>query len=88
MRIKADRDVCIGAGLCAMTAPDIFDQSADDGRVLLLTVNPEPELAAAAREAISLCPSGALSFCEGDEDVVVPGPDRTSGQVRSRAPDG
>lgn len=52
-----------------MAAPNVFDQSAEDGRVLLLTVSPETEHEDAAREAISLCPSGALSFCEGDDGV-------------------
>ena len=30
MKIEADRDVCIGAGMCVMTAEEVFDQD-DDG---------------------------------------------------------
>ncbi|MDN3295944.1 ferredoxin [Streptomyces ficellus] len=30
MRISIDKDVCIGAGLCALTAPEVFTQD-DDG---------------------------------------------------------
>jgi ferredoxin len=67
VRIEADRDVCIGAGMCALTAPDVFDQNTDDGRVVLLMERPADETAAAAREAVYLCPSGALTLREDDE---------------------
>lgn len=59
MRIAADRDVCIGAGMCVMNAEAVFDQD-DDGIVLVLEQEPEGADEAPAREAVSLCPSGAL----------------------------
>lgn len=59
LKIIADRDVCIGAGLCVLTAPAVFDQD-DDGLVVLLRADPEGPDAAAAREAVANCPSGAL----------------------------
>ena len=62
MKIQADREVCIGAGMCVLTAGDLFDQSEDDGRVVLLRAEPAPEQEAAAREAVEVCPSGALSI--------------------------
>jgi len=66
VKIVADRDVCIGAGMCVVAAPAVFDQD-DDGLVLLIaagpaTRDPEGADAAAVREAVSLCPSGALSL--------------------------
>jgi ferredoxin len=61
VKIAADRNVCIGAGLCVTTAPDVYDQD-DDGLVLLLVDDPSGEHEAAAREAVGLCPSGALSL--------------------------
>lgn len=64
MRIIADRDLCIGAGMCALTAPEVFDQDADEGRVLLLSERPDAENAQAARQAVALCPAGALSIAE------------------------
>jgi ferredoxin len=64
MRIQADREVCVGAGMCALTAPELFDQDAEDGRVLLLAEQPSADLAEAAREAVAQCPSGALSLEE------------------------
>jgi ferredoxin len=35
MRVAADRDRCIGAGLCVMNAEEVFDQD-DDGLVVVL----------------------------------------------------
>ncbi|HEX3649910.1 MAG TPA: (4Fe-4S)-binding protein [Pseudonocardiaceae bacterium] len=64
MRIKADRDVCVGAGQCVLTEPAVFDQG-DDGLVRLLVEAPDGVEAKAARMAVDLCPSGALSL---DED--------------------
>jgi ferredoxin len=61
VQVHADRDVCIGAGLCVLTAGDVFDQD-DDGIVVLLEEHPAD--GAAAREAVGNCPSGALSLRE------------------------
>ncbi|QFY08319.1 ferredoxin [Nonomuraea phyllanthi] len=62
MEIKADTTVCIGAGMCALTAPQVFDQSEDEGTVVLLQKVPPQELEEAARRAVTLCPSGAISI--------------------------
>ncbi|MBF8187280.1 ferredoxin [Nonomuraea sp. K274] len=61
MEIKADTTVCIGAGMCALTVPEVFDQSEDDGTVLLLQQVPPEDLEDGVRRAVTLCPSGALS---------------------------
>ncbi|MFG3440509.1 ferredoxin [Nonomuraea sp. NPDC047897] len=61
MKIEADTTVCIGAGMCALTVPKVFDQSEEDGTVVLLDPSPPEELADAVRRAVTLCPSGALS---------------------------
>ncbi|MEU8249355.1 (4Fe-4S)-binding protein [Nonomuraea sp. NPDC048916] len=61
MKIKADTTVCIGAGMCVLTAPEVFDQSEDDGTVVLLRPSPPADQQDAARRAVGLCPSGALS---------------------------
>jgi ferredoxin len=62
MRIKADTERCIGAGMCALTAPAVFDQSEDDGTVLLLQAEPPADQEGAVRRAVQVCPSGALSL--------------------------
>lgn len=64
MRISADRDVCIGSGQCVLTEPAVFDQSEEDGLVVLLADHPSDEVADQVRQAVRLCPSGALSIQE------------------------
>jgi len=67
MKVVADLEICIGAGVCVLTAPDIFDQGAEDGLVRVL-VDPIPgDAERDAREAVDLCPSAALSIVD-DED--------------------
>nr|WP_280346715.1 ferredoxin [Nocardia neocaledoniensis] len=63
MRISADRDRCIGAGMCALLAGSVFDQDDNDGRVLLLDPAPATEHTA-VREAVEACPSGAITLQE------------------------
>jgi len=69
MRIEADREVCTSAGMCALTAPDWFDQDDRDGRVIVLAQPGEPSGAAGIGDrssvierAAELCPSGAITL--------------------------
>ncbi|MFD3913127.1 ferredoxin [Streptomyces sp. NPDC058603] len=64
--LSVDRERCIGAGMCAMTAPDVFDQDPDDGLVLLLRAEPHAAHRAAARMAAGVCPSAAITLHEPD----------------------
>jgi ferredoxin len=61
LRVHADRDVCIGAGMCVLVAGAVFDQD-DDGLVEVLEEMPAD--APAVRKAVANCPSGALSALE------------------------
>jgi ferredoxin len=63
VRIKADTTVCVGSGQCVLAEPAVFDQD-DEGIVALLTDHPDGEAATRARDAVHLCPSGALSIAE------------------------
>lgn len=67
MRVQADRTVCVGAGMCALTAPEVFDQDDEDGRVVLLTPVPSADQHGQVAEAVELCPSGALTIGPGGE---------------------
>ncbi|MBL1075987.1 ferredoxin [Nocardia sp. 2] len=60
-RLVVDRERCIGAGMCALLAPDVFDQDEDDGQVLLLDPT-APADRSDLREAVAACPSGAITF--------------------------
>jgi ferredoxin len=47
--------------MCALTVPQVFDQSDDEGLVVLLEPNPPADLEETVRRAVNLCPSGAIS---------------------------
>ena len=64
MKVEANRDVCIGAGMCVVNAEEVFDQG-DDGIVVVLEVEVPPEHADAAARAVAGCPSGALRRVDG-----------------------
>jgi ferredoxin len=60
MRVIVDEDVCIGAGNCVRTAPDVFDQG-EEGFVVLLDDTPPSELEADVLLARRLCPARAIT---------------------------
>jgi ferredoxin len=64
MKVHADSTICIGAGLCALRVPEVFDQNQRDGTVVLLTEEPDADQHAAVSEAVSLCPSGAITVSD------------------------
>jgi ferredoxin len=62
IEVRADRDRCVGSGMCTLTAPEVFDQDTQEGLVVLLRnrlhrADPDTE---AAREAEGLCPAEAI----------------------------
>ncbi|MFJ4961045.1 ferredoxin [Streptomyces sp. NPDC088729] len=67
-RLSVDRERCIGAGMCVMTAPDVFDQDQDEGLVLLSHAEPHAVHRAAVRMAVGVCPSRAITLHEPDPD--------------------
>jgi ferredoxin len=68
MRITVDRELCCASGQCARIAPELFDQSDEDGTAVLLTT---AALHASqlddAREAAARCPSTALRLIAWNE---------------------
>ena len=63
MKVAADRDLCISAGNCVMSAPAVFDQD-DDGIVVVLTTDVPPAEEAHVRDAVKLCPAEALRIVD------------------------
>lgn len=61
MRIRVDATKCSGIGLCEMTAPAIFEIG-DNGQSQVIDPDPPESERAAAEEAVSSCPTGALSI--------------------------
>jgi ferredoxin len=68
MRVKASTHICIASGTCAMISPDIFTQRDTDGVVHVLDAHPHLTLLNKVREAVTNCPSQALSI--EDEDNI------------------
>lgn len=62
MRVVVDVERCRGAGLCALTAPDVFDQDEEDGTVLVLDPQPPPTHLQALVAAARLCPNSVISL--------------------------
>ena len=63
MRVAGDREICMGAGVCVMTADKTFDQD-DDGIVVVLVDEIPASEADRVREAVKLCPSQALRLID------------------------
>lgn len=61
MTIHVDRTKCSGIGLCEMTAPSVFEIG-EDGQSHVLDGTPTGADYVAAQEAVSNCPTGALSI--------------------------
>ncbi|GGX53501.1 ferredoxin [Streptomyces noursei] len=66
LRLSVDRSRCAGSGMCALTAPEVFDQDDEEGLVALLHAAPAPKHRAAARMAVGLCPAGAIALGSPD----------------------
>ncbi|MFC5183066.1 ferredoxin [Actinomadura harenae] len=81
MRVIADHDRCLGAGQCVLHAPDVFDQSDEDGTVVLLTDRPAEEQRANVRAAVRMCPNAVLSL---EEDAPPVGSAASSGTPEAR----
>ncbi|WP_329100643.1 ferredoxin [Micromonospora sp. NBC_01699] len=64
VRITVDRDRCCGSGNCVVTVPEVFDQDDAEGLVVLHQPEPPPEYADRLREAVDLCPAGAIRLDE------------------------
>ncbi|MET9320545.1 ferredoxin [Streptomyces sp. NPDC003038] len=64
MDVHVDRDRCLGAGMCALTVPQVFGQDEDEGLVLLLNARPPQQQHAAVRVAAGVCPASAITVTE------------------------
>jgi ferredoxin len=61
MKVHVDAGVCAGFGVCLGLAPDVFALHADGYAIVRVGQVPR-ELEDAVRDAVSQCPSGAISL--------------------------
>lgn len=64
MKVAVDRDLCIGSGMCALTAPDVFDQDTEEAVVVLRDPEPPPEQHEAVRAAVQRCPAAVIQILD------------------------
>ncbi|MFJ3879014.1 ferredoxin [Streptomyces sp. NPDC090077] len=67
MRISVDRDVCIGAGQCVLTAPQVFEQD-EDGFGGVRPGRADGGGSPLVREAARACPVSAVTVREERAD--------------------
>jgi ferredoxin len=63
VKVVVDFDVCASNAVCMGIAPEIFEVR-DDGYLYILNENPGEELRDKLREAVTSCPTGAISIEE------------------------
>jgi ferredoxin len=66
--VTADREACMGSGMCVRAAPEVFDQDPVDGQVVVLVAEVAPEAADRVQEAVDQCPVAALSLVRDAPD--------------------
>jgi ferredoxin len=69
MEVSADQELCVAAGVCAATAPEVFDQRDSDGKVVVLDGHPAVHLHKAALEAAEYCPAFAITVTANGADA-------------------
>jgi ferredoxin len=62
--VRIDQTRCIGSGQCVLAAPDVFDQSDDDGLGFVVIAEPPAGLLPGVRDAVDRCPAQAVSLEE------------------------
>ena len=60
MKVSVERDSCIGAGMCVLTAPAVFDQDEEEAIVVLLDETPPASELEAVRQAVERCPAAVI----------------------------
>lgn len=62
MKIKADASRCVASGMCAFTAPEVFDQDETDGVVVVLQEAPSEDQHDKVRQAAVSCPVQVITL--------------------------
>jgi ferredoxin len=66
MKVTVDAEKCVASGQCVLAAAAVFDQSEDDGVVILLNDNPDSDQYEAVRTAAQMCPASVIHVVENE----------------------
>ena len=69
MKIKVDRDLCIGAGTCVVVAPKTFDL---DDELKAVVTNPKGDDEDTIIEAAKVCPVFAIILNDETDEQIYP----------------
>lgn len=61
MKACVDKELCIGCGLCASIAPEVYSIE-DDGKAIAIEAEIEDSQIADAEDAANSCPVAAISI--------------------------
>jgi ferredoxin len=65
VKVVVDFDVCSSNAVCMGIAPEVFEVR-DDGFLYVLDEHPPESLRDRLREAVTSCPTGAITLVEDD----------------------
>jgi len=60
MKVTVDTSLCIGSGMCALTAPAVFGQDLEQAVVVLRDPEPPPSEHEAVLAAVQYCPAAVI----------------------------
>lgn len=67
MKVTVDADKCVASGQCVLAAGEVFDQNEDDGTVILLNADPDPQQYEGVRLAAQMCPALVIHVTETED---------------------
>jgi len=68
MKLRVDKDICIGCGACQATAPDVFEIN-DEGLADVIVEEVPEELNEDAIDAKEGCPVDAIEEVEDEKEA-------------------
>jgi ferredoxin len=61
MKVKVDKDLCLGCGICPDICPEVFEME-DDGKAVTKIDEIPPEAENSCRDAAQQCPAEAIKI--------------------------
>ena len=62
LNVAIEYQKCTAAGQCLLAAPNVFDQSDENGTIVLLDPNPPESERPRVLDAINRCPASVISL--------------------------